>query len=158
MIASITAIVIFFVFSWGLSILDMRLVLLQDSRVPQWRNLRTSKRPDNGIGTGRFQAGTERTMMGWSGRVNSMFSQNTLKFIAIGAAERQLSSIAQNHHVVAAEPWLKFFYSLDINNSRTMDAVEFFGIEFGFDIVHRVAQQVIFSSNVKTQIVSGRFY
>ena len=97
----------------------------------------------------RSVVGMERTMTGWSGRAKSMLLQNALKFVAIRAAERQLGSIAQDDHIIAPKPRLQFFYAFDIHDYRAMNSIKFFGIEFGFNTVHCVAQQVIFGSDVE---------
>src|SRR5437588_12375575 len=90
-------------------------------------------------------------------RAQHLKSQKTLQSVTITATQCQLSAIAQYYHILSAKPRLKFFYTFDIDDCRAMNSIEFFRIELSFNAVHSLTKQMIFISNMQSQIVSGGF-
>ena len=73
---------------------------------------------------------------------------------AIAAAERDpLSTLHQDEGLALLRAGADFFYMLEVHNRGTVDTQEMTGIESGFKVRHRFAQEVVVAPSADTDIV-----
>ena len=70
------------------------------------------------------------------------------------AADREPGSAFQNGDTVAFKEWMKFFDSIEIDDSGAVDAEKLVRIKAFFQFAHASAQEMCLAADVQIQIVT----
>jgi hypothetical protein len=62
----------------------------------------------------------------------------------------------QDDQVVTIEQWLHGLYAIEINYGGTMNSYKELGVELGFHVGDRLADQVVLAADMQFYIVSSR--
>src|SRR5215475_10771482 len=85
-------------------------------------------------------------------------SEGGFDFGATVAAEFEHGAIAQDNPAIAAGGSLQLFNSIQIDDSRAVNALELVGIKPGFQDVHCLTQQMRLGAYVKLDVIIRRLY
>src|SRR5262245_25176509 len=109
-----------------------------------------------GSAAGQFSS-CQISVQSRSSPLSKRLPQPLLQLLPIAAAQRQSSTVVQDHDVLAVEPGLQLLDPIRVDDPRPMNANESARVQPRFHVVHRLAEEVRVFAQVQTHIVARRF-